>query len=142
MPQYIDLQNSSDWVTTALLCAGLESSTLPTRFNANAGNPTSLSLLEATLNINGARNLFELHASLKSLTSETNGNVSGTVPERSRLDLDYSPTLSDLSAAGSMHVFAQVECERDVPGSDVRSLALSPDERLRRRLDDDSVVEM
>jgi hypothetical protein len=62
--------------------------------------------------------------------------------EPSQLDLDYSPGLKESSMKISSHVFAQVEVERDRLQSDPRPPTLDPDERLRRRLNDESIVEM
>ncbi|KIX05678.1 uncharacterized protein Z518_03650 [Rhinocladiella mackenziei CBS 650.93] len=161
LPRYVNLQNGSDWMTTALLCAGLESSTLPTRLRAEAPKRASLSLLEDTLNTNGNQNLFELRASMTNIISNANGQLeSGTVnqangrelprendvsmsePEPSQLDLDYYPSSTDNLGARSVHVFAQVECERDRLQSSPPSLTLTPEERLRRRLNEESVVEI
>ncbi|KAH0831733.1 Protein dml1 [Fonsecaea pedrosoi] len=157
LPRYVHLDNGSDWMNTALLCAGVESVTLPTRLHAEVGKRGSLGLLEDTLNTNGVQNVFELHASVTSsnvgASHSSNGvaivqgnghqgNQSANVPEPSDFDLDYSPSLSKPSARRSNHVFAQVECERDHLESGTRPLTLNPEERLRRRLNEESVVEL
>lgn len=64
-----------------------------------------------------------------------------TKPMPSPLDIDYSPN-SIILASRSSHVFGQVESERDRLESDPRTLSLTPEERLRRRLNEESVVEM
>ncbi|KIX93488.1 uncharacterized protein Z520_10666 [Fonsecaea multimorphosa CBS 102226] len=157
LPRYVNIDRGSDWMSTALLCAGIESVTLPTRLNAEAGKRGSLSLFEDTLNTNGVQNVFELYASVTSSKTEASHSSNGTAtghgngygenqstnsPEPSRLDLDYSPSLSSPSAGRSSHVFAQVECDRDHLESGTRPLTLTPEERLRRRLNEESVVEI
>ncbi|EXJ57928.1 hypothetical protein A1O7_05351 [Cladophialophora yegresii CBS 114405] len=157
LPGYVHLRGASDWLTTALLCAGMESSTLPTRLNAGLGKRGSLSLLEDTLNAAGNQCLFELHASITSSMTGANGTLNGGPAEQqnghgggetadaaepSQFDLDYSPGLASPLTARSSHVFAQVECLRDHLESEVRPLTLSPEERLRRRLNEESVVEI
>lgn len=138
---------------TALLCAGVESFTLPSRLSADAGKKGTLSLLQDTLNTTDTQNLFELHASVSASKTGANGTSGqGTnghsddrntaSPEASQLDFDYSPSLSSSSVATSSHIFAQVECERDHLESEIRPLTMSPDERLRRRLNEETVVEM
>lgn len=148
-------------MTTALLCTGLESATLPTRLIREAHKWGSLSLLEDTLNTTGGQNVFDLHASVTSSLSGTDGSLNGhsqqpgngrrmnerlhaadSPAEPSQLDLDYSPSLSNISSPRAPHVFAQVECERDHLESDMRLLTLTPEERQRRRLNEESVVEM
>ncbi|EXJ54921.1 uncharacterized protein A1O5_12832 [Cladophialophora psammophila CBS 110553] len=157
LPRYVKLDSGSDWMSSALLCAGIESVTLPTRLHAEAGKRGSLGLLEDTLNTNGVQNIFELHASVMSSKIGAKGSSNGTameqgngyendqsanLPEPSHLDLDYSPSLLSPSVARSRHVFAQVECERDHLESDTRPLTLTHEERLRRRLNEESVVEI
>jgi hypothetical protein len=153
----VRIDSASDWLITALLCAGVESSTLPTRLNAAGGKRGSLSLLEDTLNTAGTQTLFELHASITSSAAGANGSLNGgsaeqnnrrgerdttDLAELSQLDFDYSPGLTTPSTARPSHVFAQVECLRDHLESEVRPLSMSPEERLRRRLNEESVVEM
>ncbi|EXJ92164.1 hypothetical protein A1O3_00714 [Capronia epimyces CBS 606.96] len=161
LPGYVNLRSRSDWMTTALLCAGLESSTLPTRLTANARKRGSLTLFEDALNTNGRQNLFELQASVTNAVGnvhedghgaparEINGrNPSGeknsaqSQPEPSRFDISYLPSSSPQPASKSFHVFAQVECERDHLESEPRPLSLGLEERLRRRINEESVVEV
>jgi hypothetical protein len=158
LPSYIYLHgSSSDWLTTALLCAGLETLTLPTRLSASAPKHGSLGLLADTLNTSDTQNLFELHASINSASQHNNGSTNGhassqnsrgqaqaaETPEPSRFDIDYTPNSSDTPPKRrSCHVFAQVECERDHLESDPRPVTMSPEERLRRRLNEETVVEM
>ncbi|KAK5055970.1 hypothetical protein LTR84_012520 [Exophiala bonariae] len=154
LPNYVDLENSSDWATTALLSAGLESITLPTRFNATARKRGSLALFEDILNTNGKQNLFELHASINHPNDSSNdhgsdqlanGNGAASAdPTSSLLDIDYSPSRNsaDSLATKGYHIFGQVESERDTTGSNTSALMHTPEERLRRGLDDESVVEI
>ncbi|EXJ93922.1 hypothetical protein A1O1_02315 [Capronia coronata CBS 617.96] len=161
LPGYVHLQSRSDWMTTALLCAGMESSTLPTRLTASAHKRGSLTLFEDALNTNGHQNLFALQASVTSAISQVNDHGNGTSasranggaparendsaesqPEPSMFDINYSPRLSTTSASKFLHMFSQVECERDHLKSDRRPLTLDPGERLRRRLNEESIVEM
>jgi hypothetical protein len=154
LPNYINLENTSDWATTALLSAGFESSTLPTRFNATARKRGSLALFEDVLNTNGKQNLFELHASVNNPSYSSNdhgsdhlanGNSAASAdPSSGLLDIDYSPSRNSAEplARKAYHIFGQVESERDTTGSNTSALMHTPEERLRRRLDDESVVEM
>lgn len=158
LPGYVHLENGSDWTTCALLCAGLESITLPTRFGAGALKRSNLSFLEDTLNTNGNQNLFELQAAITNIQLDVNSPQNGTrpapsngnrqvaerdaFPEPSPLDIDFSPTVEESSAAKRSHVFAQMECDRDRLESNSRVVTLTPDERLRRRLNEESVVEV
>ncbi|KAJ9609771.1 mtDNA inheritance, partitioning of the mitochondrial organelle [Cladophialophora chaetospira] len=157
LPSYVKLDSTSEWLQLALLCTGVESITLPTRFSAGVGKRGSLSLLEDTLNTTDTQNLFELHASVTSAATIANGSLNNSsrdqngraggnqgadMPGASRFDLDYSPGLSTPSTARSTHVFAQVQCLRDHLESSTHPLTLSPDERLRRRHNDESVVEI
>ncbi|KIW33030.1 protein DML1, variant [Cladophialophora immunda] len=157
LPRYVNVDSGSDWVSAALLCAGIESVTLPTRLRAEAGKRGTLSLLEDTLNTNGVQNVFELHASVTSSNIGTSHSSNGAarvqgngheenqgpnLPAPSHFDLDYSPSLINPSAARWNHTFAQVECERDHLESNPRPMTLTPEERLRRRLNEESVVEI
>ncbi|KAL2399119.1 Protein dml1 [Exophiala dermatitidis] len=160
LPGYVRLQSSCDWVTTALLCTGLESITLPTRLTANGHKRGSLPLFEDTLNTNGHQNIFELQASITNATRHdhhqntgasagqssgrslsTEDNSGHGQPEPTDFDMNYSSHTTRSTTSQSSHVFAQVECERGHSNSASRPLTLDPEERLRRRLDEESVVE-
>lgn len=161
LPGYIHLLTGSAWRTSALLCAGLETITLPTRLRPGTHKRGSLSLLEDTLNTTSSQNLFELQATAGHLTSQTNGHRNGAIhesngsmidgqneasdlqPVPSRFDVSYTPRVSgEDPAKKSLHIFAQVESERGCIGQDGVLPSLTPEERLRRRLTEESVVEM
>lgn len=154
LPNYVNLENTSDWATTALLSAGLESSTLPTRFNATARKRGSLALFEDVLNTNGKQNLFELHARVNNPGDSSNGHGTDQVANGSRaasagpnarlLDIDYSPSRNSAEplATKPYHIFGQVESERDTIGLNTSALTHTPAELLHRGLDEESVVEM
>jgi len=160
LPGYVNLRSGSDWETTALLCAGFESATLPTRFRADGQKRGSLSLLEDTLNTSDNQNLFELQAKVGHATREANGVSNGEIhgsngrmqpeengaadwqPQPAQFDLEYLPRMRDSSVVGPGHIFAQIECERGRSEHDPFSLSLSPEDRLRRRLNEESVVEI
>ncbi|KIW54097.1 protein DML1, variant [Exophiala xenobiotica] len=160
LPGYVKLRSGSDWETTALLCAGFESATLPTRFRADGQKRGSLSLLEDTLNTSDNQNLFELQAKVGHATREANGVSNGEIhgsngrmqpeengaadwqPQPAQFDLEYLPRMRDSSVVGPGHIFAQIECERGRSEHDPFSLSLSPEDRLRRRLNEESVVEI
>lgn len=158
LPGYVHLQTGSDWMTTALLCAGMESSTLPTRLNATAHKRASLGLLEDTLNTTGNQNLFELKASAGDATSRQHHAIAETASddprtrgrdgngetlqlEPSQFDLDYSTDVGDTCTGGSSQIFSQVECVRGMGHGHVLLPSLTPEERLRRRLNEECVVE-
>ncbi|KAK5258443.1 mtDNA inheritance, partitioning of the mitochondrial organelle [Exophiala xenobiotica] len=161
LPGYVNLGSGSDWETTALLCAGFESATLPTRFRGSDGQKRgSLSLLQDTLNTSDNQNLFELQAKIGHATTEANGVSDGDShgpngrmrpedtgpadwePQPAQFDLEYLPRMRDPSVTGPGHIFAQVECERGRSEHDPFSLSLNPEDRLRRRLNEESVVEI
>ena len=157
LPAYVNLDSTSDWLQAALLCTGVESVTLPTRLNAGSHKRASLSLLEDTLNTTDTQNLFEIHASITSSKAVANGSLNGSakaqsngrgetlgvdLPEPAWWDLDYTPSLNSSSSARPTHVFAQIECLRDPLESETRLLTMDPEERLRRRLNQESVVEV
>ena len=116
----------------------------------------SLSLLEDTLNTSDRQNLFELHASVSSSKvgasggpkgggvdnrGNSRGEIQSTDLPLAQFDLDYGPGDAAQSNSKSTHVFAQVECIRDHLESETQPLTMSPEERLQRRLDEQSVVE-
>lgn len=147
-------------MTTALLCAGFESVTIPTRLRADARKRGSLSLLEDTLNTSDSQNLFELQAKVNHAMNGTNGHTHGAIresngrihtaenephdwhPEPTHFDLEYLPRQQNSIVGDRSHVFAQVECERGMAEHDSFSLSLDPEDRLRRRQNEQSVVEM
>ncbi|KAJ9611852.1 tunicamycin resistance protein [Knufia peltigerae] len=155
LPGYVNFPSASDWMTTALLCAGFESVTIPTRLRADARKRGSLSLLEDTLNTSDSQNLFELqakfnnHAMNGSNGGESNGRIHADEnaphdwhPEPTHFDLEYLPRLQNSIVSDRNHVFAQVECERGRAEHDSFSLSLDPEDRLRRRQNEESVVEI
>ncbi|KAL6243497.1 mtDNA inheritance, partitioning of the mitochondrial organelle [Rhinocladiella similis] len=160
LPGYVNFPSASDWMTTALLCAGFESVTIPTRLRADARKRGSLSLLEDTLNTSDSQNLFELQAKVNHAMNGTNGHTHGAIresngrihtaenephdwhPEPTHFDLEYLPRQQNSIVGDRSHVFAQVECERGMAEHDSFSLSLDPEDRLRRRQNEQSVVEI
>ena len=60
LPQYVHLDRNSQWHTSALLSAALESNTLPTRLRPNTQKRGFLDDLEAALNVNGNQRIAQL----------------------------------------------------------------------------------
>ena len=150
LPEYINLSSTSDWISSALLCSGLETSTLPTRLAQSQSRKASLSLLEDTLNSSGSQNLFELQMSVNNPTSQmnngtTNGHVNsshenGVDGDATPLDLDLTP--GDRNLGQRIHVFARIETLRSRLGNGVlQDLILDPEERMRRRQNEETIVE-
>ena len=64
LPQYVHLDRNSQWHTSALLSAALESITLPTRLRHDPEKRGSVDDLEAALNVNGNQRLAQLQCSI------------------------------------------------------------------------------
>ena len=64
LPEYVSLEPTSQWHTSALLSAALESVTLPTRSRAGESKNATFSDLEAILNINGNQRIVQLQCSI------------------------------------------------------------------------------
>ncbi|RMD40614.1 hypothetical protein DV735_g4519, partial [Chaetothyriales sp. CBS 134920] len=120
LPSYVNLTGTSDWRTTALLCSGLETLTLPTRLHSEHSRYAPLSFFQDTLNVNGGQNLFELSMSVNCQGSQTEtgkqwrsqqhaatngGNANGW--EQAILDLSLQPGKG--CASESTHTFGQIE---------------------------------
>lgn len=146
IPGYVRLDPSSEWSKSALLCAAVETVTLPTRLTESNGRPSSLSELESTLNRTGSRSIFELKASVvgrdgsgrhapgeKSLRDENPGDVAPTAT--TAFDLDYSPRGSQSTLGRTPHIFSQVEIRRCIPKREVFTKTGGSDDK-------DAIVEM
>lgn len=64
LPQYVHLDRNSQWHTSALLSAALESITLPTRLRHDAQKRGFVDDLEAALNVNGSQRIAQLQCSI------------------------------------------------------------------------------
>jgi len=161
VPNYLNVDQYSDWLNTGLVCSALETSTLPTRLTRSTGRHASLSLLEDILNTNGNQNIFELQLSLNDEADDhvQNGGTNGTAvlgvggrstnaqqaedepaPEARAFDINFTSSHTQ-SEKSSGHTFGQVESRRsDTITASAGSL--SPEERMRRRYNEETVVEL
>ncbi|CAF9928443.1 MAG: mtDNA inheritance, partitioning of the mitochondrial organelle [Alectoria fallacina] len=64
LPQYVRLDRNSQWHTSALLSAALESVTLPTRLRHDTQKCGFVDGLEAALNVNGNQRIAQLQCSV------------------------------------------------------------------------------
>jgi hypothetical protein len=151
LPNYIDLHSQSEWSSSALMCAAVESITLPTRLINAQSRQASLSLLEDTLNTNGNQRLLELQMSVDGGTQPlTNGHTNGLVNGDHDQGEDTSDQVDDLDAtflssysqsrAHRIHTFAQTEVRRSqhIPES---APEMDPGERLRMRLNEETIID-
>lgn len=153
VPGYINLEGRSEWLTSAFLCSAIESATLPSRLRHTGAQQASLPILEDALNSNGAQKLFELQMSADSVRgpitqTQTNGLSDGlhngghssamesdfTGNDTSFLPRAQETTYSDL------HVFSLIKTHRSKDASAATEGA-SPEERIRMRLNEESIVE-
>ncbi|RMZ92701.1 hypothetical protein DV736_g28, partial [Chaetothyriales sp. CBS 134916] len=149
LPNYVNLTSTSDWRTTALLCSGVETLTLPTRLRPPRDRHASLSLLEDTLNVNSDQNIFELSMSVNCQESQTagratNGHVNGIGggEEAEGCDvLDISLLPGEARAGEPTHTFSQIETCRWRVGTLFRNRTANPEEHMRRKQNGETVID-
>ena len=117
LPDYASLDASSQWSTSALQAAAVESITLPTRLRGSQSGRATFDTLETTLNGDGNRRIMSLALSAK-VNSDTNSlrqvngangdtrmtngfHENGEDHEEAEdvLDIDFFPQLAPRSAA-------------------------------------------
>lgn len=145
-PSYLNSSSTTEWATTALQCVAMESATLPIRLMRDSSHSVSLSFLESALNTTGSQNIFDLQVSQDAdppANGLSNGDrndhdVSGDDLSAKALDISFSPRPNNENIRS--HVFSQVEMHRS---RHVASQASSStfDERIRRRLNEEPIVE-
>lgn len=170
LPKYVRLNRDSQWHTSALLSAALESMTLPARLRPDSERRGLLGDLEAALNVNGNQRIAQLECSITDPKNEppsaTNGHrikddrapshtnhtmieEDGSEATKSHLDIDLSGGDAGLSSAGasqhhaSDHMFGAVEVIRGRNGA-IREEEANDDvtgARKRRRFAGLTVVE-
>lgn len=146
LPSYVSLDAFSQWSTSALQAAAIESTTLPTRLRSAQSGRATVDTLETTLNGDGNRRIagLSLSASVTSLTSgpraanhRTNGDerMSNGITEHGEdqsnepeeiLDIDFFPHVSASSASESRRqsrtsnpqIFSKVSTIRSETASD------------------------
>ena len=124
LPDYVNLDKTSEWYTSALLCSAMESVTLPTRIRPNGGQKGSMALLEAALNTTGNQTIFELRSSVqRQPETQVNGYANGHAPNQPEvliqedteveiLASDFDIAYADRLAFSGDHKFGQVEIHR------------------------------
>jgi Tubulin domain/Misato Segment II tubulin-like domain len=155
VPWYVNLQGRSEWLTSAFLCSGVESATLPSRLAAATNRQASLSLLEDTLNTNGGQMIFQLEMSV------VDGYASGTPGQRNSgsndvlgtggdsnhtpnsnpvdLDINFMPNGRNRSR-NEGHVFAQVETHR-IQEEQPSVEELDSEQRMSMRLSQETIID-
>lgn len=146
-PPYLNLSSSSDWITSALQCAAMESVTLPSRLTRDSTHNVSLSLLESVLNTSGSQTILDLQFS-QNTELAINGGTNGVLIDHSetgdessdatRLDISFTP--GQASSGDREHAFARTEVLRS-HHLHTSASSLSPDERMQRRLNEETIVE-
>ncbi|MCJ1361937.1 mtDNA inheritance, partitioning of the mitochondrial organelle [Acarospora aff. strigata] len=82
-PSYVDLDQTSQWHTSAMVSVALESMTLPSRLRPLNGERCTLGQMEAALNTNGHQNIARLQYSvIDPETSQTRHESFGRVATR------------------------------------------------------------
>ena len=153
VPGSINLQGRSEWLTSAFLCSAVESATLPSRLRDIGTRQATFSQLEDALNTNGGQKLFELQMGVdkaresvpeKHANGVSNGFHSGGSSDAMELnsaglDTSFLPRAQE-TPYSNLHVFSQIETRRSkdplVPTEDI-----SPEERMRMRLNEESIVD-
>ena len=150
VPDFIDLDRASEWDTTALLVAAVETMTLPARLRGPPELHRSLADLEAVLNVNGNQKVHQLQCKIGSDNDPpnllpANGQTQITASQRmDRSDHEHDPRASNSTKSSSptyfdvdfsvdgmekaqpakyTHIFGQVEVGR---GADLRQKNDSP----------------
>ncbi|KAL9637378.1 MAG: hypothetical protein Q9164_002223 [Protoblastenia rupestris] len=167
LPSYVELDRGSQWHTSALLSAALETTTLPSRLRADSQKHGLLDDLTAALNVNGNQHIGQLHCSV--FAPETELRLPTIIEEKDdRMRSGYNDALIEeggtenasveldmnLSGEGrhystserhvsSNHIFGGVECFRgNYQGDDGEA---NGDEiayfRKRRRFANKAVIE-
>lgn len=160
LPSYVRLDRNSEWHTSALLSAALESMTIPTRMKPEGQRRGLLNDLEVALNVNGNQRIANLQCSFldpetelpkftkkrgdddQRIRSDTNGLLleeNGPGETDTNLDIDLSMS-GTAGRRTSKHTFGVVESFRgkirdmtgDSDGVNADEIAYS---RKRRPLD-------
>ena len=135
LPQYLRLDRDSQWHTSALLSAALESTTLPTRLTHDIQKRGFIDGLEAALNVSGNQRIAQLRYSMLGpedaplAVAISHGSTDERVPsasnsvsvEKDRLnfaklgtdtDLSYWNARSSTQRDVSDHIFGAIEVTR------------------------------
>ena len=121
---YMRLESSSEWSRSSLLCAAVETVTLPTRVRGVHGRQGSLAEFENVLNKTGSQTIFDLKANVAAIDgSDKHPSAKMPLLNKSQvshppdllkrtLDLDYSPRGGQTTLGRTAHLFGQVEIRR------------------------------
>lgn len=165
IPEYINLDDSSsDWTSTALIAAAMESASLSIRLRDGTARGSSMADFAQTLNTNEGQNIWELGLSVdwKTAEKQINGQPpvasekvedEGDEDDSTNFDINFTPNNSALLpntlAVSSRsrehnHVFAQVATVRrpkPLSSSALLSKPLGQEELFRRRYNEQAIVE-
>lgn len=162
LPGYVALDGGSEWEVTALMAAGVESVTLPTRLRGGAVRGATMPLVEDTLNTNQGQRVWELGLMLDHGQGEVNRQHTArgedieddrAADDSTTYDIRFTPESTSLlphtlarldSSSGRKHVFAQMDVARKSKRLMANTAATRPlglEELLRRRYNEEAVVE-
>jgi hypothetical protein len=124
IPSYINLDASSEWSKSSLLCTVVESVILPSRLTPRSGRPGSLAELQGILNRTGTRTIFELKARLD--RADVSGDhlprkesvlsrVPSSATPMTAFDLDFTPRGGQATLGRKAHLFSEVDVRRCIP---------------------------
>jgi len=125
LPGYLRVDRTSEWHTSALLSAAIETSTLPTRLHDGAGRLGRMDDLAASLNLSGRQKIAMLSMSVSGPgESPPSGGSHGDddrVPRAPRLAASRKAARIDCSWAQGRdrkedHVFAEADVARGFDG--------------------------
>ena len=106
LPKYVHLQRDSEWHSSALLAAAVESVTLPSRLRFGNCRQGTLGILQAALNVNGSQTIAELQCSIIDpddytprsfeTSEQTDGRLPSSLQPKMTEEAEHGATESDL----------------------------------------------
>ncbi|KAK5074958.1 hypothetical protein LTR64_001163 [Lithohypha guttulata] len=163
LPGYTRL-GKSEWESTGLIAAAVESVTLAMRLRSDAPRTSSMAHFEQVLGANEERNMWQLGVRVDSddrKQQTTNGQTAASqekaedeadAEDTTTFDINFMPNISSLMPntlaqgsrrTGRKHIFAQINTSRTSRDqhNDPHPSALSQEELLRRRYNEEAIVE-
>lgn len=168
VPDYIHLDDGSEWSNAALLATAMETMTLPARLRGGPEQHRSLADLESVLNVNGNQKIYQMRCTIgqKNDGQPSEGGPSNMVKERQKgwdegdgpaedtqtkassstnhFDVDFSTDgVAEIRPGKTTHTFGQVEVCRGVRSGRLGTVASDSEVvgRQQRRLGSEPIVE-
>lgn len=168
LPEYARVDVTSEWESTALMAAAVESVTLPMRLRDGSARGSSMAQFEQTLSSDEGRNVWELGLTVdwneqqNRPAATANGNQRGrevTAEDETeedgseKFDIGFTPESSSLvpntlaladRRQPRKHVFTQLDTSRHPKRTSNGSTPPQPldrEELLRRRYNEEAIVE-